>query len=60
MNISDQKTNVAMLVMLNMCRGRELVVMATEDVASGPLAQVLRISYVNSMEDTATRYGKEC
>ncbi len=35
-----------------------MTVMATEDVCPGPLAQVLRISYVNSMEDTAARYMK--
>ena len=36
-------------------KGRELVVMASEDIPAGDILSVAFISYVNSMDDTETR-----
>ena len=36
-------------------KGRELVVMATEDIPAGDIPSVAFISYLNTMDDTKTR-----
>ncbi len=36
-------------------RGKELHVVATEEIPEGRIDEVAKISYVNSMDDTSTR-----